>query len=102
MYPATGLVSLGHDGDARAPVLIIGPALLGGQLQNQVSGTPVDCQAITSLPPADVAGTPYTRPSSRLGDARRVAPVAAQHRPGDARELVGERHHGNVAMRSRE
>jgi hypothetical protein len=29
-------------------------------------------------------------------------PTSRQHRPGDAGELVGERHHGNVAMRPRE
>jgi hypothetical protein len=82
---------------------------LGGRSMFQVLKLPFDCQAIFFSPHADF-GDPA---SSSLINVRRqslssyrscrlISAAARQHRPGDAHQLVGQRHDDDVLVRPRQ
>jgi hypothetical protein len=66
-YPVSGM-NPGQDGGPRVPILIISSASRRHS-RHQVFGMPVDCQAISLVPPADIVGhSPSVRaPSRSLG-----------------------------------
>ena len=74
---------------------------------NQASRTPFDCQAISLPPPANICGRRRLRGAGR-SDRYAVAQrrgveilAAAQHRPRDPRQLVGQCDGGCILMDAR-
>ena len=109
-YPVSGLVP-GRDGDPRCPILIIRAVSKWDRSMFQVFKPPFDCQAIFLSPHADPANPATRRDVSghlvislicgRQLAAGVIGAAMRQDRPGNARQLVGQRNNDNILVRSR-
>ena len=80
---------------------------MAGHFGNQVVGAPIDCEAISFLPLADLVGDlhfaaqvmlPLSIACSLNGHVRALT---CQDRPSDPRKLVSQSHNHDIAVRPR-